>query len=209
MEQRDMNVIEVTDLTDRVAKVVLLGDTNVGKTSLLRRMAKDKFNENEPDTKDTYYTNKRIDYQGYIFEYRVWDTPHPSKYDESFYADAQVALLVYDITDSESFRHLKPWVEKLQNRKERILIILVGNKDDSVDEQEAKEEEVLEYADSVNVVHRFTSALDGTGIEEIFNYISDTLEWSQNDEVILTNDSAKSTEVPVIDTTHSYVHVDI
>ena len=89
-----------------------------------------------------------------------------------YYRDATAALLVYDITNSDSFNAVKRWYNELmQNSEENLIIAIAGNKEDLVDNETITYEEAMKFADSINAMYRKTSAKNNYGIEQIFKDI--------------------------------------
>ena len=96
-----------------ICKVVLLGESSVGKTSILSRFINDRFNKNEIATTGAAYATKSIifkDYNDQIIKFEIWDTAGQEKYrslSKIFYKDASIAILVYDITKEKTFEEIK------------------------------------------------------------------------------------------------------
>ena len=97
-------------------KLVLLGEGRVGKTSLLLRYIRGSFQEKQQSTLQASYLDKRIDVNGKTAQLSVWDTAGQERFHALgpiYYRDADGALLVYDITDSESFSKVRKWVKEM------------------------------------------------------------------------------------------------
>lgn len=103
-----------------ICKVVLLGESSVGKTSIITRFIDDSFNANGMATTGASYANKSIVYRDYkkALKFEIWDTAGQEKYrslTQIFYKDASIAILVYDVTDERSFEELeKFWYNQLK-----------------------------------------------------------------------------------------------
>ena len=134
-------------------KVVLLGEGRVGKTSLLLRYVNDVFNDAQPATIQASYLTKRVNVDGASTQLAVWDTAGQERFHALgpiYYRDADAALLVYDITDVDSFARVKNWVKELRQMAGKdIIIALAGNKIDMERHRRVTDAEANEYAASV------------------------------------------------------------
>ena len=158
-------------------KVVLLGETHTGKTSLISKLIDDTFSYNEPSTLVASSVNKVYEYKEYNnveVHMEIWDTAGQEKFrsiNKIFYKDATIAIFVYDITDANSFEEIKYyWEEQVKLHGEpNVLYGIAGNKSDLYKNEKVKEKEAREYAKSIDAVFYLTSALVGTNINELFN----------------------------------------
>ena len=163
------------DLKSNDCKVVLLGGSAVGKTSIITRFVSSTFNENHSATIGGYFINKEIFIEKYNIDIKlnIWDTAGQERYrslTKFFYKDAKIIILTYDITSPETFVELKDyWFDQLKNiSMDNIVIGIAGNKFDLIEEEKVSEEEVREYAREIGASFRFTSALNNNGIDESF-----------------------------------------
>jgi small GTP-binding protein len=163
------------DLKSNDCKVVLLGGSAVGKTSIITRFVSSTFNENHSATIGGYFINKEIFIEKYNIDIKlnIWDTAGQERYrslTKFFYKDAKIIILTYDITRPETFVELKDyWFDQLKNiAMDNIVIGIAGNKFDLIEEEKVSEEEVREYAKEIDASFRFTSALNNNGIDELF-----------------------------------------
>ena len=161
-------------------KVALLGDSGVGKSSIVLRYTSNEFNDNYLTTNVAAYTCKIIEKYEEKYQLDIWDTAGQEKFraiGKNFYKDAYIVFLVYDITLVKSFEDLKEiWYNELMNNGEKDpIIVIVGNKSDLYDEDEAvNEDDARKYAKEINALFHLVSAKNGLGIEKLFN---DTLEF--------------------------------
>jgi Ras-related protein Rab-21 len=127
-------------------KVVLLGEGRVGKTSILLRYTKGEYSDRQVSTLQASYLDKRVTVGTTTVNLSIWDTAGQERFHALgpiYYRDASGALLVYDITDAESFNKVKNWVKELKKIVGNdIIIVIAGNKIDleknrNVDEAEA------------------------------------------------------------------------
>ena len=157
-------------------KVVLLGDSGVGKTCIISRYISNTFDANSASTNGASYTSKKISYDdlGKQIVLDIWDTAGQEKYKsltKFFYKDAAVAILVYDITLKESFDNLKEyWYKQIQENGDKNMVLgVAGNKSDLYEEEAVKENEAREFANSIGAIYGLTSAQNNTGISELFS----------------------------------------
>ena len=156
-------------------KVVLLGDSGVGKTCIIARYISGSFDKNSPTTNGASFCSKnvRFDQLGKNLLLDIWDTAGQEKYKaltKFFYKDAAVCILVYDVTRKESFQSLKDyWYSQLKENSEPDIVIgVAGNKSDLYENEEVKEDEAREWAKEIGAVFELTSAQNHTGINDLF-----------------------------------------
>jgi Ras-related protein Rab-22 len=160
----------------RNCKVVLLGESGVGKTSIISRFINDTFEEGLVTTTGASYAGKDMvfkDYQNQVIRFEIWDTAGQEKYRalaQIFYKDAAIAILVYDITSEESFEEIqKYWYTQLKESASKDIVIgLAANKCDLIDDEKVSEEKAREFAKEIGGVFKLTSACKSIGIEELF-----------------------------------------
>ena len=156
-------------------KVVLVGDTGVGKTCIIQRYVNDKYTENTESTVASTYTYKVLEYKNYnkSISFDIWDTAGQELYRalaKNFYLNASIGILVYDIRRKESFESIKNyWYEQLKDSGEENMIIgIAGNKCDLFQEEEVSEEEGKKFAKSIGAIFKQTSCKESIGIDELF-----------------------------------------
>merc|ERR1712137_18337 len=151
-------------------KIVLLGEGCVGKTSIVLRYCENQFNENHITTIQASFLRKALNISSQRVNLAIWDTAGQERFHALgpiYYRDANGALLVYDVTDRDSFLKVKMWVKELRKMLgKEITLVIAGNKVDlnrvvPLDEAEA-------YAASVGAKHFSTSAKLNQGVEELF-----------------------------------------
>ncbi|XP_023327347.1 ras-related protein Rab-21 [Eurytemora carolleeae] len=143
-------------------KVVLLGEGCVGKTSCVLRYVEDEFNKKHLTTLQASFLRKTIIVQKKTIFLNIWDTAGQERFHALgpiYYRDANGAVLVYDITDEDSFQKVQSWVRELKKMLgDEISIVIVGNKTDLVNKRVIKREDAESYAASVGAQHYLTSA---------------------------------------------------
>ena len=159
-------------------KVTLIGESSVGKTCIINYYCKEHPDLEVDSTLGANYSQKKMERNGEKIRLDLWDTAGQEKYrsiGRHFYKESYIVCLVYDITNKESFKNLKEiWYPELLEYGEKLKIIaLIGNKVDKYLEEEVSEEEGKKFAKEINAVFKRTSALNGTGIEDLFEELVD------------------------------------
>ncbi|PVD28663.1 hypothetical protein C0Q70_11257 [Pomacea canaliculata] len=153
-------------------KIVLLGEGCVGKTSLVLRYVENKFNDKHVTTLQASFLNKKLNVGGKRVNLAIWDTAGQERFHALgpiYYRDSNGAILVYDITDEDSFQKVKNWVRELRRMLgQDVCLCIVGNKTDLEKDRHVPVDEAEAYAGSVNAKHYHTSAKLNRGIEELF-----------------------------------------
>ena len=156
-------------------KIVLLGNLNVGKTSIASRYCKNSFNEHHINTiGGAYQQQKVVLNNGAIVKLHIWDTSGQERFramTNLYYRDAQVAILTYDITSESSFTGIEFWIEELKYKveNENMLLFLAGNKCDVSDEErKVPKSKGKKFAEDNNMFFYETSAKTGAGVKELF-----------------------------------------
>jgi len=158
-------------------KVVLLGEGRVGKTSILLRYVRDEYNDRQQSTLQASYLDKRVSGPGNKpVQLSIWDTAGQERFHALgpiYYRDADGALLVYDITDHESFTKVRKWVRELRSIVGNdIAIVIAGNKYDLAKNRAVEEADAISYAESVGAAHIYTSAKQNKGLDESFGELT-------------------------------------
>eukprot|EP00731_Ephydatia_muelleri_P034143 Em0048g19a len=153
-------------------KLVLLGATGVGKSSLVLRFVKDRFFEYLEATIGAAYLTYAIKVDNRTVKFEMWDTSGPERYDSlapMYYRRAQAAIILYDITNMDSFHKAKSWVKELQSQAcPNTVIALSGNKADLASMRKVQFQEAQVYAQENNLLFMETSALTAQNATEIF-----------------------------------------
>jgi len=160
-------------------KVVLLGEGCVGKTSLVLRYVEDRFNERHVSTLQASFLQKKINISGRRIQLAIWDTAGQERFHALgpiYYRDANGAILVYDITDQDSFQKVKSWVKELKKMLgPSICLCIAGNKTDLDKQRTVSAEDAESYAKLVGAHHFHTSAKLNHNIEELFLDLSERM----------------------------------
>ena len=163
------------DNYDLILKLVIIGDSGVGKTNILSRYNNNEFSLITQPTVGVEFGNKIIKKENKSIKLQIWDTAGQERYKaitNAFYKGSKGAFVVYDITRKESFINIDKWIGELKtNGSDDILIVLVGNKTDLEDKREVLTEEVEKKAKQYGIAFCETSALNGQNIEHAFDIL--------------------------------------
>ena len=164
---------------DYLFKYIIIGDASVGKSNLLLRFAYGEFREEYQVTIGVEFGAKNVKIRGQTYRIQIWDTTGQENYrsiTRNYYKNSACALLVYDITNRESFTNIKTWVDECKNQTAKtIFFVLVGNKSDLGDQREVTEEEGKELAVQLGIPFYESSAKTGENVEQIFNNSADEI----------------------------------
>ena len=153
-------------------KVILVGDSGVGKTSMISRYI-NQYNDRIDSTITTSYYTKLVIIDDYELYFQIWDTVGQEQFralNSLFFKDAQICLMVYDITREDSFSSIKDyWYEAvLANGLEGVIFGVAGNKNDLYEKEKVNKEEVKDFSNEIEAIFRFTSAKQNICIDELF-----------------------------------------
>jgi Ras-related protein Rab-22 len=162
-------------MATREVKVVLLGDTGVGKSSLVLRFVTQDFKEYSESTIGASFMSKVEVIDGTAYKYQIWDTAGQEKYHSlapMYYRGAAAAIIVYDITNARSFEKTQAWVEELQRHgPENIVLVVAGNKADLDDKRVVGRDKAEGFAKGIGAIFLETSAKTGQSVGDAFKGI--------------------------------------
>jgi small GTP-binding protein len=167
----------MSDINCLKCKVIFVGDSSVGKSCIINRYINDSF-QNQVVTLGCNSLLKTITIDKYNIKFDIWDTAGMEKFrslNAQFYKDANIVILVYEIINLNSFNSIKDYWYKdiIENSNKNIILGLIGNKSDLyLDKEEVSEEEARNYAKEINAIFKLTSALNGNGINELFEILA-------------------------------------
>src|SRR5579885_48408 len=157
---------------DYLIKLLMIGDSGVGKTSLLLRFADHSFNPNFISTIGIDFKVKTIQIDNKIIKLQLWDTAGQERYravTTAYYRGASGILLIYDTTDKKSFENIKNWMSQIElHTNKKVKILLVGNKNDLVEKRIIDTKDGKLLADSHKIKFMETSAKSGLDVDEAF-----------------------------------------
>ncbi|XP_075090865.1 ras-related protein RHN1 isoform X2 [Nicotiana tabacum] len=154
------------------AKLVLLGDMGAGKSSLVIRFVKGQFLEFQESTIGAAFFSSTLAVNNATVKFEIWDTAGQERYHSlapMYYRGAAAAIIVYDITSSDSFARAKKWVQELQKQgNPNMVMALAGNKADLEDRRKVTAEEARLYAEENGLFFMETSAKTAVNVNDIF-----------------------------------------
>jgi len=153
-------------------KYIIIGDAAVGKSNLLLRYAHGQFKDEYQLTIGVEFGAKNISIDDKIYRIQIWDTAGQENFrsiTRAYYKNSVCALVVYDITNRDSFNNISNWVEDCKNQSPKtIFMVLVGNKSDLEEKRVISIDEGRELADKYNMLFFETSAKTGNNVDDIF-----------------------------------------
>ncbi len=159
-------------------KLVLIGESGVGKTSIISRYTNNTFDPQVLTSSSAQFLTKTIELnKDTSIKFDIWDTAGQEKFKslaKIFYKDAKVIILVYDITNKDSFESLKNfwYKEIMDNTISDVILAIVGNKADLYENEQVTDDEGKAYAKEKNAIFKSTSALSNRGIDSLFTDIA-------------------------------------
>jgi len=164
-------------------KLVLLGESAVGKSSLVLRFVKGQFLDYQESTIGAAFLTQTVCLNDTTVKFEIWDTAGQERYHSlapMYYRGAQAAIVVYDITSYDSFDRAKKWVKELQRQgNPNIVIALAGNKVDLASKRTVEIEESQAYAEENGILFMETSAKTAANVNELFVAIAKKLPKTQ------------------------------
>jgi len=186
-------------------KVVLLGEGCVGKTSLILRYCQDIFNDQHVSTLQASFLEKRLNIGRKRITLAIWDTAGQERFHALgpiYYRNSSGAVLVYDITDQDSFSKVQRWVLELRKMLgDQVCLLLVGNKTDMEHNRTVDQAEVIRFAASFGAEHVETSAKFNSGVEDLFLNLAKQMMAKHSDDAsgVAQSLSSRFSQMPVID----------
>jgi Ras-related protein Rab-1A len=175
------------DKTLLTLKLLIIGDSRVGKTSLLLNYVEKIFPEAHISTLGVEYKEKEIIKDNYVIRLQIWDTAGEERFrsiTKSIYRNANGILFVCDITNRESFKNIKNWIKDADNVDKDIKGIIIGNKIDLDNERVVSVEDLEEIEKKYNMPFIETSAKTGMNVNKCFEVLIDELFKNKNADEI-------------------------
>ena len=163
---------QLTEEYDLMFKILLLGDSGVGKSSLLLRYTKHEFNVDMRSTIGVEFALKYLKIDNFQLKVQIWDTAGMERYrsiTSAYYKGAKGVIIVYDICREKSFENVDKWIEDFKSKAdEDAVILLIGNKNDLDDKREVNKEEAELKAQKNKFAFMETSAKDNNNVDKAF-----------------------------------------
>ena len=183
------------DSYDFLFKLILIGDSSVGKSNILLKYLKGEFNPNSKATVGVEFGTKSVEIENKRIKIQIWDTAGQERYrsiTSAYYRGAKGAFIVYDITRKNTFENIDRWVTDLKtNGDQNISIVLIGNKTDLEEKREVQKDEGIKKSEEYKTAFLETSALNGDNIDKAFDELIEqiyqnncsNIEEDKNDEI--------------------------
>ena len=175
---------EKTEGVDVVYKILLLGESSVGKTSIIQRYIENKFDESNTSTCGIDFKCKYVSCDDKKIRLDIWDTAGQERFrglTKNYFRGAHGFILVYDITNKESFDKLKNWIKDAKEKikdENSFKMAIVGNKKDCEEERKVDFKTLKDYGEEKKIIFSETSAKTGEGIEQMFkDFIRELLKY--------------------------------
>ena len=166
-------MVEGDENYDLLYKIIIIGDTCVGKSNILSRYLRDEFKEDSKSTVGVELGSKFLKVKGVGAKLQIWDTAGQERYKSitsAYYKGSHGCFIVYDITSETTFENVDKWFEQAQKEASKdVSVILVGNKCDLENDRKIPREKGEEKAKNMNCPFFETSALSKIKIDDIFN----------------------------------------
>ena len=188
-----------SDEYEFIFKVLLLGNSNVGKSSLFLRFVDDIWNDTFVPTIGVDFKIKTFDIDEKKIKMQIWDTAGQERFKNiiaSYYRGAHGILLIYDVTDKDSFKNLSNWIIEIEkNANKNVLKLLIGNKTDLEDKRVITYNQGKEFADGYGLKYIETSAKKNLNVNEAFETLGRELILHSEDKKIVRQRQNKKISV--------------
>jgi Ras-related protein Rab-1A len=182
---------------DYLFKIIIIGDSGIGKSAILYRFADDAYNESYISTIGVDFKIKTILINGKIIKLQIWDTAGQERFrtiTTSYYRGSHMIFLCYDITDRQTFLNVEEWIKEIKKyANHNVKVILCGTKSDLKIKRQISYEEGKILADKYNFGFYETSAKNDIGVTELFEKTSSELLTEFAKEINEKNNIVKKT----------------
>jgi small GTP-binding protein len=162
-----------------IFKILLVGDSGTGKSSLMKRYCDDIFSESYISTIGVDFKIKEYTKNNKTYKIQIWDTAGQERFrtiTRTYFRGAQCCLIFFDITNSLSFQNISYWIEEsIQNCQKVPLLVLVGTKKDIINRREVPKEVIENFIKERKMMYFEISSKDGENIDKLFDYVIETL----------------------------------
>jgi small GTP-binding protein len=160
---------------DHIYKIVIVGDSNVGKSHVLSRFVKNRYKENYVPTIGVEFYIKTVNLHGKNIKLQMWDTAGQERYRSivsAYYRGVSGVVFVFDITDHTSFKNINSWYDDVKIIvPDEVPLLLIGNKSDLGKERCVDTDDAIEFAKNHNMTYFETSVITNNNIYESFDYL--------------------------------------
>ena len=160
---------------DHVFKLLIIGDSGVGKSCLLMQFSDNLFSDTTTATAGVDFKSCTVDVEGAKVKLKIWDTAGQERFRtiaSMHYRGTHGVIFVYDVTNADTFKSIKKWLHEIDQNCDRVSRVLVGNKDDNHEKKVVPLEEAQQFADQIGIPLYETSAKEGKNVEEVFHAIA-------------------------------------
>jgi Ras-related protein Rab-11A len=188
------------DEYDYLFKLVLIGDSGVGKSNLLSRFTRNEFNLESKSTIGVEFATKSLKIDGKVIKAQIWDTAGQERYraiTSAYYRGAVGALLVYDVTRRSTFENVVRWLKELRDHTDpNLVVMLIGNKSDLRHLVAVSTEDGKSFAERESLYFMETSALEATNVESAFTEALTQIYRIVSKRTVEAGDSGNASAVP-------------
>ncbi|XP_059809897.1 ras-related protein Rab-35-like [Hypanus sabinus] len=160
---------------DHLFKLLIIGDSGVGKSSLLLRFADNTFSGSYITTIGVDFKIRTVDVNGEKVKLQIWDTAGQERFrtiTSTYYRNTHGVIIVYDVTNPESFVNVKRWLHEISQNCDTVSKVLVGNKNEDPSARQVEYADAKRFCDQVGIRLFETSAKENTNVEEMFNAVT-------------------------------------
>ena len=176
------------DSYEIMVKVVLVGDSGVGKTNIMSKYLKNQFREDSKATVGVEFGSKQFTVENHQIKAQIWDTAGQERYKaitSAYYKGAKGAFVVYDITRKNTFETVNKWVSDISAAADKkITLILIGNKNDLEDQRQVTKEMGEEKAKELGLAFMETSACSGENLDKAFQLMINEIYKKSKEDII-------------------------
>ena len=176
------------DSYEIMVKVVLVGDSGVGKTNIMSKYLKNQFREDSKATVGVEFGSKLFNIEGHPIKAQIWDTAGQERYKaitSAYYKGAKGAFVVYDITRKNTFETVNKWVSDISAAADKkITLILIGNKNDLEDQRQVTKEMGEEKAKELGLAFMETSACSGENLDKAFQLMINEIYKKSKEDIM-------------------------
>jgi Ras-related protein Rab-11A len=204
-------------MTDILYKIVVLGDSGVGKSQLIGRFTQDKFTHESKSTIGVEFAGKDVSLvlDNKTVRGQIWDTAGQERFQAittAYYRGTQGVLIVYDITKKESFGNLEKWIGEIKKHEPECVVMIAGNKCDLNHMRQIESQDGMEFAKKHNAFFFETSALDNINVSDVFKSLLEEIYNSKKKKTTLQGESdekivSKGTQIIKIEHTEDPVTI--